>query len=1501
MEVNADIMKFFASRLPVSPFLAFLSLVALAPNISAEPLGPSSRRTGLVISELMYHPLPRLDGKNVEFIELYNSEPTPANLSGFQLTGDADFTFPSNTIIPPLSFLVVAPAPSDVQSAYGISGVLGGFGKLTNSLPNDRGTIRLRSQNNAVLLEVNYADDPPWPAASDGAGPSLVLARPSFGEGDVRAWASSALIGGSPGASEPAEADALSNVVINEFLAHTDDPEVDYIELYNHSLQSVDISGCILTDDPATNRFVIPSNTVLAPGGFVFFTQTNLNFSLSAEGETIYFINATQTRVLDAVRFGGQENGVATGRFPDGSSQFDRLAGQTPGSSNAPVRISDVVINEIMYHPISNDADDQYVELFNRSANPVNLGGWQLNDAISFTIPSGAILAPDSYLVIAKDAARLLTNYAALTTNNTVGNFSGKLSGRGERLSLTMPDTIVTTNTTGSVKTNTIHIKVDEVTYRTGGRWPKWPDGGGSSLELIDPRGNHRLASNWADSDESAKAPWTVVQHTGILDNGMGSPDSFQMLLQGSGECLVDDVEVLDSAGGNRIGNSTFETGANGWVGEGTQELSGLETNEGFNSARSFHVRAVERGDDTVNRIRTPLTPALTANATATIRAKVRWLRGHPELLLRLRGNHLEAIGRMTIPKNLGTPGARNSRAMPNTGPAIFEVAHAPVLPVASQPVVVTVRVDDPDGLSQLKVHYRLDPGAVFTALAMTDNGTSGDAIASDGNYSATIPGQTNGALVAFYIESVDNFVPSATSRFPSDAPGRECLIRFGESKPGGSLGTYRIWMTQTTFNTWRNRSKLNNVPLDVTFVSNDQRIIYNTEALYAGSPYISPGYNTPIGTLCGYTGAFPDDDRFLGTTDLVLDWPGRDSTGVQEQAAYWIADQVGLANNYRRFIRLHVNGVTETQRGSIYEDVQQPGSEVIKEWVPDDSDGQLFKIERWFEFSDTGSRLIDPMPTLQLFTTTDVNSGQRIKKLARYRWNWLPRAVKNTANDFTNIFSLVDAVNATAPEPYTSQTEALVDIEQWMGIFAIEHIINNFDSYGHNIGKNMYAYKPENGKWQMHMFDIDWVMLASVSQNYNTNAALFVGNDTTITRMYGHPPFRRAYFRTVKKAVDGPLDAANMNPWLDAKYSALVAEGVTRSAGQNLASPATLKTWIQGRRNYLLQQLATVTAGFSITSNNGNDFTADTEEITLTGTAPIEVKGLRANGVEYPVTWTTVTNWSMRLPLGTGQNRLTLEGYDPAGHALPNSITAINITYNGAVETPGGRVVINEWMAANTRSLADPADGDFDDWFELYNPSNVAVDLTGYMLTDNPSNLATRWTIPSGTTIPANGFLLVWADEETNQTTAVRSDLHAGFKLSQAGEGIALFAPNGRLIDSVTFGTQTNDISQGRWPDGGTNLSFMLKPTPGAANVIPASPPPEIRSVETSLAAGGSVVIVWSAETGKSYRLQFKDDLNAPSWTDVIEVTATGSLASSTNALSAGPQRFYRIQRLTP
>jgi hypothetical protein len=155
----------------------------------------------------------------------------------------------------------------------------------------------------------------------------------------------------------------------------------------------------------------------------------------------------------------------------------------------------------------------------------------------------------------------------------------------------------------------------------------------------------------------------------------------------------------------------------------------------------------------------------------------------------------------------------------------------------------------------------------------------------------------------------------------------------------------------------------------------------------------------------------------------------------------------------------------------------------------------------------------------------------------------------------------------------------------------------------------------------------------------------------------------------------------------------------------------------------------------------------------------------------------------------------------------MPNVQRTLSVTNAPALPA----VFINEWMAANSSSFADPADGAFEDWFELYNAEAHAVDLSGFTLTDSAANKA-KWRIPDGTTIPAHGFLLVWADEDTGQNSPGTA-LHVNFKLSQSGESIGLFAPNGALMDWVTFGAQSTDISEGRGANGAPTLGSVLKP----------------------------------------------------------------------------------------
>ncbi|HSH17621.1 MAG TPA: putative Ig domain-containing protein, partial [Verrucomicrobiae bacterium] len=112
------------------------------------------------------------------------------------------------------------------------------------------------------------------------------------------------------------------------------------------------------------------------------------------------------------------------------------------------------------------------------------------------------------------------------------------------------------------------------------------------------------------------------------------------------------------------------------------------------------------------------------------------------------------------------------------------------------------------------------------------------------------------------------------------------------------------------------------------------------------------------------------------------------------------------------------------------------------------------------------------------------------------------------------------------------------------------------------------------------------------------------------------------------------------------------------------------------------------------------------------------------------------------------------------------------------------------------------------------------------------------------GTVLPAGGHLLVWADGDEAQNQPGASDLHAGFSLARDGEAIALFAPDGTLIDAITFGAQNTDVSEGRFPDGDAAIFPLSEPTPRAANVMVSDnhPPALAQIADRSVDEGGLV-----------------------------------------------------------
>lgn len=144
--------------------------------------------------------------------------------------------------------------------------------------------------------------------------------------------------------------------------------------------------------------------------------------------------------------------------------------------------------------------------------------------------------------------------------------------------------------------------------------------------------------------------------------------------------------------------------------------------------------------------------------------------------------------------------------------------------------------------------------------------------------------------------------------------------------------------------------------------------------------------------------------------------------------------------------------------------------------------------------------------------------------------------------------------------------------------------------------------------------------------------------------------------------------------------------------------------------------------------------------------------------------------------------------------------------------DASSAQIRINEACSDNNNIIADE-EGDYEDWLELYNSGNVAINLQGYYLSDDPE-VTDKWAFPS-ISIPAQSFLLVFASDKD----FLGNHPHTNFKISKEGETIFLSDNQLQLIDSLIIPTLTEDHSYGLQPDGSQSISFFSTPSPGLSN----------------------------------------------------------------------------------
>ena len=319
-----------------------------------------------------------------------------------------------------------------------------------------------------------------------------------------------------------------------------------------------------------------------------------------------------------------------------------------------------------------------------------------------------------------------------------------------------------------------------------------------------------------------------------------------------------------------------------------------------------------------------------------------------------------------------------------------------------------------------------------------------------------------------------------------------------------------------------------------------------------------------------------PDDDQVLGTTSFNKihapgNTPGDDDTIQREQAAYWMVRQMGPA---LELSTLYLCLFQRSQARHAHGRHPGPGDDVIDELFPDDVNGPLYKIGGWYEFDAATVGSMNFNNNVDWCTLNNYTTTGGVKKTARYRYNWSPRAFKGTANDYGPLFALIDAANTPPGGSYQENMEAAADMEQWLRTFAIEHAVGNWDSFGYRNAQNMYAYKPSKDKWKLIIWDFNIVLGNSGSDAGSGNLFSFNYADRGMARIYNNADFMRTYLRTLNEIVTGPMSSTNIGPVVDARYAAFKANGLS------IPAPTAIKSWVSTQQ----KAIKTYMTNFAIT-----------------------------------------------------------------------------------------------------------------------------------------------------------------------------------------------------------------------------------------------------------------------------------------------------------------------------
>lgn len=250
-----------------------------------------------------------------------------------------------------------------------------------------------------------------------------------------------------------------------------------------------------------------------------------------------------------------------------------------------------------------------------------------------------------------------------------------------------------------------------------------------------------------------------------------------------------------------------------------------------------------------------------------------------------------------------------------------------------------------------------------------------------------------------------------------------------------------------------------------------------------------------------------------------------------------------------------------------------------------------------------------------------------------------------------------------------------------------------------------------------------------------------------------------------------------------------------------------------------------------TITNPDNNAIVSDVVEITFDAYDEngIDSQRILIDGIEVS---TAISYLWDTTAYSEGSHIIRVEATDPSGN-IGYAEHTVTVDNDGFIPGPN-YIVINEFLAA-------PSTVYDDEWIELWNPLDTEVDISGCVLDDLIDGGGNPYTIPSGTIMAPNSFMLFYGTE-------------TGFALNNAGDDVNFIDTDGiTILDSYTYASAKYDVSWGREFDGSENWIEFTEPTPGTSNGEQSgntTPPAQVTGLSATTISTSQIDLVWDPNT---------------------------------------------------